>query len=106
MTPEEIERTIEFLLNNQAAHDARLAELEAAVKSTNDSVKSLAEGIESLKETTSSMLSEFRAGFDILVTLSEQTMASVKQIAEAEVRTIKRVDSVEQRLDRLENSSQ
>ena len=99
MNPEQIERTIEFLLNNQAAHDTSLAELETTVKDLANSVGQLA-------ETTNSILIEFRAGFDTLVTLSEQTMASVKQIAEAEVRTIKRVDSVEQRLDRLENSSQ
>jgi len=99
MNPEQIERTIEFLLNNQPAHDTRLAELETTVKDLANSVGQLA-------KTTNSILIEFRAGFDTLVTLSEQTMASVKQIAEAEVRTIKRVDSVEQRLDRLENSSQ
>lgn len=106
MNPDQIERTIEFLVNNQAAHDARLAalgvtvnELAAAVKSTNDSVKNLSETVEDLTEktgqlveSTNSMLPEFRSGFETLVTLSEQTMTSVKQVAEAEARTIKRLD--------------
>jgi methyl-accepting chemotaxis protein len=116
MTPDQIERTIEFLVNNQAAHDARLAELgitvkdlALAVKSTNDSVRNLTETIEDLTETTgqladttNSMLSEFRGRFDTLVTLAEQTMASVKQVAEAEARTIKRIDLVEDRTGNLE----
>jgi len=105
MTPEQIERTIEFLLGNQAAHDARLAELEVAVKTTNDSVKNLSDAVEDLRGTTSSMLTEFRAGFEVLIILSEQTMTSVKQIAEAEVRTIKRMDSIENRLGQLESTN-
>jgi ABC-type transporter Mla subunit MlaD len=92
VTPEQIERTIEFLLNNQAAHDAQLAELRIAVqetassvKSVSDSVKKLSETVEDLSETSAqliensnSMLTEFRGGFRALIDLAEQTNASVR----------------------------
>ena len=118
MTPEQVERTIEFLLNNQAAHDARLAELEnnlkelaVSVRATDGAVKVLAERTEDLTESvegltsaTQSMLYEFREGFNKLTTIAEQTMAAVRQVAEAEVRTMRRVDSLENRVDDLESA--
>lgn len=52
------------------------------------------------------MQGEFREGLQAILTVSEQTMAAVRQIAEAEVRTIKRVNVLEDRVDALENSSE
>ena|SRR5260370_13673362 len=105
MTPEQIERTIEFLLNNQAAHDARLAELEINAKQLTRNVDvltkrtdDLADSVEGLTVATQSMLQEFREGFNKLTTIAEQTMTAVREIAEAEVRTMKRVEALEGRI--------
>jgi chromosome segregation ATPase len=112
MTPKQVERTIESLLNHQAAHDARLAELENSIKeltisvrATDSAVKALVERTEDLTESVEglavagqSMLYKFREGFNKLTTIAEQTMTAVREIAEAEVRTMKRVEPLEGRI--------
>ena len=112
MIPEEMQRTMQFLLENQAAHDARLAAIEINLDKLSIQTSNLArtqqelqEGMHSLQEGMQSMQGEFREGIQKILTASEQTLASVRQIAEAEVRTIKRVNVLEDRVDALENSS-
>jgi ribosomal protein L1 len=46
----DVEKTIEFLLNNQAKHDERLTRLEMVVGSLAGSVEKLADNVERLDE--------------------------------------------------------
>lgn len=80
-----------------------LEELRANVKDVATSVKKLTGSVNELTETTRSMQTEFRDGFQTLTSIAEQTSNAVRQVAEAEARSIKRLDSVETRVDRLEN---
>ena len=97
MTPEEMQRTMQFLLENQAAHDARLAEIETTLGKLSRETSALA-------STQREMQSEFREGLQTILRVSEQTMSAVRQVAEAEARTIRRVNDLEDRVDRLEDS--
>jgi hypothetical protein len=120
MIPEEMQRTMQFLLENQAAHDARLAAIELnldklSIQTSNlartqqemqDGMQSMQEVMQSMQEGMLTMQGEFREGLQKILASSEQTLASVRQIAEAEVRTVKRVSVLEDRVDALENSSE
>jgi len=72
----DVEKTIEFLLNNQAKHDERLTRLETVVGSLAGSVDKLADNIERLDEA--------------MVTL-----------AESGVQTNRRIDQLGMRVDQL-----
>ncbi len=99
MIPEEMQRTIQFLLENQAAHDTRLAEIEIKLDRLTTETAVIA-------GTQREMQSEFREGLQRILTVSEQTMVAVRQIAEAEARTIRRVNVLEDRVGALENSGE
>jgi hypothetical protein len=72
----DVEKTIEFLLNNQAKHDERLTRLETVVGSLAGSVDKLADNLERLDEA--------------MVTL-----------AESGVQTNRRIDQLGMRVDQL-----
>lgn len=99
MIPEEMQRTMQFLLENQAAHDARLAEIEV-------NLNKLAERVSALANNQYEMQGEFRGGFEKLLAVAEQTTKAVRQVAEAEARTIGRVNVLEDRVDSLERSGE
>lgn len=71
-----VEKTIEFLLSNQAKHDERLTRLETVVGSLAGSVEKLADNVERLDE--------------VMVTL-----------AESGVQTNQRIDQLGLRVDQL-----
>ena len=98
MTNDELERAIQFLLNNQAAFDARQAAHDERLAALERLVKDLATNQLQLQ-------AEFREGFEMLTNISEQTMKSVQLVAEAEARTIRRVGDLETRVDKLAQDS-
>jgi hypothetical protein len=118
--PEEMQRTMQFLLENQAAHDARLAKIEEAVDKLSVSTATLVEtqremqadmrimqdDMRAIFGNMGTMQSEFRDGLGKILTVSEQTMAAVRQVAEAEARTIGRVGVLENRVAALEDSGE
>lgn len=120
MTPEEIERTIQILLNNQAAHDARLAEIEINLNKLSQQTSALARTqiemqaemlnmqgvVQNMQGVIQTTQSEFREGLQRIFEVSEQTMVAVRQVAEAEARTIRRVGALEDRVDALENQGE
>ena len=103
MIPEEMQRTIQFLLDNQAAHDARLAEIEVNLNKLSAQVSAIADTQQEMQDVIQVMQSEFREGLQRILEISEQTNAAVRLIAEAEARTIRRVNVLEDRVDALEN---
>ena len=120
MIPEEMQRTIQFLLDNQAAHDARLAQIEVKLDKLTDNTLALAKNHQELATTQremqedmraifgrmETMQSEFQEGLERIVAISERTYAAVRQVAEAEVQTKRRVGVLEDRVDVLENPSE
>lgn len=102
MTFEEMQRTMQFLLENQAAHDARLAEIEIKLDKLSGQVSSLASTQQGMQAVIQTLQGEFRDGLQTILTVSEQTMMAVRQVAEAEARTINRVNVLESRVDALE----
>jgi uncharacterized protein Yka (UPF0111/DUF47 family) len=110
MIPEEMQRTMQFLLENQAAHDARLAALEIGVNKLTEAVSTLTSAqqgmlgtMQNMQGAMQDMQSDFREGLQSILAVSEQTMTAVRQVAEAEARTITRVNVLEDRVDALEN---
>jgi prophage DNA circulation protein len=101
MTPEEMQRTMQFLLDNQAAHDARLAEIEinlnklstqtSALAKNQEAMQGIMQGMQgvmqNMQEVVQSMQGEFREGLQRIVMVSEQTLASVRQLYELEAGT-------------------
>lgn len=120
MIPEEMQWTMQFLLGNQAAHDARLASLEIGVNKFTAAVSTLADtqqgmqGImkdmqgtmQDMQGVMQTMQGEFREGLQSRLAVSEQTNAAVRRVAQAEVRTVSRVNVLEDRVDALENSGE
>jgi hypothetical protein len=72
----DVEKTIEFLLNNPAKHEERLTRLEIVVGSLAGSVVKLADNVERLGE-------------------------AMVSLAESEVRTNQRIDQLGMRVDQL-----
>ncbi len=113
MIPEEIQRTMQFLLENQAAHDSRLAALEISVNKLTEATSVLVgtqqemQGVvQDMQGVMQDMQGEFREGLRSILAVSEQTMVAVRQVAEAEARTIKRVSGLEARVDAIEVSGE
>jgi K+/H+ antiporter YhaU regulatory subunit KhtT len=99
MTPEQTERAIEFLLNNQADQDVRLAKLENVVSQLAENQKEMQEGMILLQ-------TELREGIEKVVIISEETQRAVKDVLELEARTFRRVKFVETQVDSLEERVQ
>ena len=95
MSNEEVERAIEFLLDNQAQHDVRLARLE-------NIVVELAVSQKEMRADMQTMLREFRAGIEHILGVAERAMTAVHKLADAEFDTRKRVRFLEDRVDILE----
>lgn len=102
MTPEQMERAIEFLLNNQADQDIRLAKLEQIVGELTQGQSELTKNVGMLAENQIEIQSEFREGFERLLAISEQTQKAVKDVLELEARTFGRVKSLKIKVDSLE----
>jgi hypothetical protein len=92
MIPEEMQRTMQFLLENQAAHDARLAEIEIGINKLTKAISTLTDtqqgmqgimqdmqevmqGTQGIMQT---MQGEFREGLQSILVVSEQTNAAVR----------------------------
>jgi hypothetical protein len=89
MIPEEMQRTIQFLLDNQAAHDARLADIEVKLARLTDNTLALAKNQQELANTQremqedmraifGSMHNEFSEGLQKILESAEQTQALIR----------------------------
>jgi phosphate uptake regulator len=119
MTNEQIERAIEFLLNNQAGHDARLGRLEEIVERLSKQPEALQNtqanlqmNVETMRLTVETMrtdlyqgLQDMNEGIQRLTELAERTMNSVQQVFELGLRTQRQVNDLERRVEVLEDKS-
>jgi outer membrane murein-binding lipoprotein Lpp len=100
----DVEKTIEFLLNNQAGHDERLTRLEIVVVSIAGKVESLAGKVDSLAGKVDSLagsVEKLAGSVDSLVGSVEKLADKVDRLddamvslAESEVRTNQRIDQL------------
>ena len=93
----DVERTIEFLLNNQAKHDERLTRLETIVVSLAGSVERLTGIVEKLADNVERL-------DGVMVTLAEnavQTNRRIDQLAESGAQADRRIDQLGTRVDEL-----
>lgn len=100
MEEDRVERAIQFLLDNQAAHDVRLARLEQVVEQ-------LVVSQDKLSEDLYEGLRQMNDGIERLTQVCEATTQQVQNILELEIRNstrIKRLENISLSLDdRLEN---
>ena len=118
MNEDKIERAIQFLLDNQAGHDARLARLEETMQKMGETVDKLGEKVDKSGGTvdklggTVSLMSEdlygglgqMHEGIDKLTALAEQTMLMVQQVTHNQVAGNRRLTDAEGRLDKVEDA--
>ncbi|GEM_PF-5437855 len=101
MEEDKIERAIQFLLDNQASHDVRLARLEEMVEklaiSQDKMREDLYEGLRQMQEG----LQQMHEGIDKLTEVCEQTTKQIQNVLELEIRTSSRVRRLEQVTDDL-----
>ena len=93
----DVERTIEFLLNNQAKHDERLTRLETIVVS-------LAAASRGSRASSRSSSDNVERLDGVMVTLAEnavQTNRRIDQLAESGAQADRRIDQLGTRVDQL-----
>lgn len=88
MTGDEMERSIEFLINQQARVDAKIEKLTEAVAAT--------------QAHLDSVISEMREGFNNLVVANEATRDLANKVASLAIQTGQRMTGLEQRVTDLE----
>ena len=91
MKPEQVERAIQFLLDNQAGHDGRLAQLE-------NTVHELSITVEKMSEDLYGGLQQMHEGLQALTGVAEKTMLMVQQVAQSQIITNHRLEIIEDRL--------
>ena len=91
MKPEQVERAIQFLLDNQATHDGRLARLE-------DTVQQLSSTVGKMSNDLYAGLHQMHEGLQALTGVAEKTMLMVQQVAQSQIITNHRLEIIEDRL--------
>jgi uncharacterized protein Yka (UPF0111/DUF47 family) len=109
---DKIERTILFLLDNQAAHDVRLARLEEIVEKLTINQDKMQDDIKTMSDSLYEGLRQMNEGIEQLTQVCEQTVKQVQNVLELEIRNstrIKRLEnftlSLDERVEGLENQN-
>lgn len=112
MNEDKIERAIQFLLDNQAGHDVRLARLEEIVEKLTINQDKVQEDIKTMREDLYEGLRQMNEGIEKLTKVSEATMQQFQNVLELEIRNstrIKRLEnftvSLDERVESLENQN-
>lgn len=105
MNEEKVERAINFFLDNQAAHDVRLAKLE-------EIVAQLAINQDKMGEDLYEGLRQMSEGIEKLTQVCEKTVQQVQHILKLEIRNSTRnrklenlSQSIQDRIEGLENQT-
>ncbi len=96
MNNEQIERAIQFLLDNQAGYEVRLARLEGLVMELAHTQKEMQADLHLLRL-------EVREGVGQILQSTEQAMSAVRQLSEAETRHSWHIGQLTERVERLES---
>ena len=97
MTDEQLERAIQFLLDNQAGHDARLSRIE-------EIVERLGQKQEVMQTNLFAGLQEMHEGIDRLTEIVERTSNTIHKVYELEMQSRQRLGDHERRLVTLEDA--
>ena len=109
MTDKQLERAIQFLLDNQAGHDARISRIEEIVERLGQKQ----EVIQAQQETAQAQQEEMRTnlyaglremheGIDRLTEIVERTSGNIQKVYELEIQSRQRLGDHESRLVKLE----
>ena len=90
MTHEEMERTIEFLLEHHAKFSTDMEQLKEAQARQTENIDKLAASVEAMQ-------AEMREGFDNLIVANEITRKLAEDVARLAVSTSQRVTDLESR---------
>jgi hypothetical protein len=114
MDQQQIENTIQFLLENQAKFHSDLelmkeaqkettAQIKTLAETTNAQIQALAESQQALTENVEAMRQETRESFNNLIIANEVTRDLANQMGKLIVNVSQRLSIVEQRLDRQDD---
>ena len=117
MTPEQMDRAIEFLLEHHAKFNAEIDELKmvqqrqaenidqltAGVRSLSEVQAEQSRGIDRLTDNVDAIVSEMRDAINGLIPGNEVTRQLASDVARLEVQTSQRVTGLERRVDDLES---
>ena len=106
MTPDELDRAIEFILKNQADAVLRMDKLSESQDRVDAQIEGLTERIDSLSSVTSDLVSttsDLVSTTGDLVGVSRHLLNTQDELAESNRLLVKLVTHQSQRLDRLEN---
>jgi archaellum component FlaC len=112
MTPEQMEKAIEFILNQQAKNEQEIAQLTANVSNISGQIghisdqigrvskqtESISEQVERISEQMERGWEEMREGFNALTGGLLETKRLAEQVAELNIHTSKRVTAIEKKI--------
>jgi hypothetical protein len=116
MTDEQVERAIEFLLEQHAKFNADIEQLKEAQKLQTENINRLFETTTAMqvqaeadrtgtRDILNSVITEIREGFNNLILGNEVTRDLANKVASLEVQTSQRVTNLEQRVSDIEAKS-
>jgi hypothetical protein len=102
MSDDNIQRKMDFIVEQQAKFSVDIELLKEAQKNLTSDVQALTIDVQALtgdvrglKETVSIMQSEMREGFDNLIVANEVTRKLSEEVAQLAIKTSRRVDVLE-----------
>ena len=102
MTDKQLERAIQFLLDNQAGHDARLSRIEEIVERLGQKQEVMQAQQEEMRTNLYTGLREMHEGIDRLTEIVERTSGNIQKVYELEIQSRQRLGDHESRLVKLE----
>ncbi|MBI4749672.1 MAG: hypothetical protein HY774_14385 [Acidobacteria bacterium] len=112
MTDDELNRKMEFIIEQQAQFTVDIQLLKEAQATTNASIAQLTKDVLMLADTQSQMQEqaevdrqEMRDGINQMISIAEEMRNLARGLVTAQIGTSQRVSKVEDRLDRLESGS-
>lgn len=110
MTDDELNRKMEFIVEQQAQFAVDIQLLKEAQATTNASIAQLTKDVLMLADTQSQMQEqaeadrqEMRNGINQMISIAEEMRDLARALVTAQIGTSQRVSKVEDRLDRLES---
>src|SRR5687767_14812521 len=100
MDQEQLENTIQFLVDNQAKFHSDLELMKEAQQRTGEQIQALTERVDDIVGAVDVMRLELRESFDNLIVANEVTRNLAEQIGKLAVNTSQRVTKLEEQNDK------
>ena len=96
MNQEQMENTIQFLLDSHARFFSDIEELKASQQTTTTQIQALVESQQALTDNVEAMRLEMREAFDNLIIANEVTRKLTEDVAKLAIGTSQRVTRLEE----------